>query len=187
MKNFLAITTLVLSGAVLADEAPAPAPALEEGSQAPEWTLPGSDGTVYALSELLEEGPVVLAWFPKAFTPGCTIECKSLAENGGMIREYKVSYFMASVDPIDDNSAFAAEYNADFPILSDESKEVAQAYQVIGDWGVPRRETFYIGTDGVIMAVDRKVNSKTAAEDIAATLARLGVEKNAAATSSAGQ
>ena len=185
MKNVLAVITLVFSGAVLADEAPAPT--LEEGSQAPEWTLPGSDGSVYALPELLEKGPVVLAWFPKAFTPGCTIECKSLAENGDLIREYKVSYFMASVDPIDDNAAFASEYNADFPILSDESKEVAQAYKVIGTYGVPRRETFYIGTDGVILAVDRKVNARTAAEDIAATLARLGVEKNDTSPSSAGQ
>lgn len=175
MKNLLAFVALAFSGALLADEAPTPN--LEEGAQAPDWTLPGSDGNTYSLAELLKDGPVVLAWFPKAFTPGCTIECKSLAENGDKIREFKVNYFMASVDPIADNSAFAAEYNADFAILSDESKEVAEAYQVIGRWNVPRRETFYIGTDGVILAIDREVNAATAAEDIAATLARLGVEK----------
>lgn len=155
--------------------------------QAPDWTLPGSDGNMHSLAELLKEGPVVLAWFPKAFTPGCTIECKSLAENGHKIREFRVNYFMASVDPIADNSAFAAEYNADFAILSDESKEVANAYQVIGRWDVPRRETFYIGTDGVILAVDREVDSSTAAEDIAATLARLGVQKRDSSASSAGR
>lgn len=185
MKNLLAFAALALSGAVLAEEAPAPT--LEEGAQAPDWTLPGSDGNTYSLTELLEEGPVVLAWFPKAFTPGCTIECKSLAENGHKIREFKVNYFMASVDPIVDNSAFAAEYNADFAILSDESREVAEAYQVIGRWNVPRRETFYIGADGAILAIDREVNAATAAEDIAATLARLGVEKRESSASSAGR
>ncbi len=185
MKNFLAVATLVLSGAILADEARTQS--LEEGTQAPDWTLPGSDGNTYSLSDLLQEGPVVLAWFPKAFTPGCTIECKSLAENGDKIREFKVNYFMASVDPIADNTAFAGEHSADFPILSDETREVAGAYQVIGSYGVPRRETFYIGTDGSILAVDRKVNARTAAEDIVATLARLGVEKLNSSVSPAGQ
>ena len=184
MKRTLAILALSLSGLVFADEAP---PELGEGALAPAWTLPASDGNTYSLSELLKDGPVVLNWFPKAFTPGCTAQCKSLAENGDLIREYKVSYFMASVDPIVDNSEFASKYDADFPILSDTSKEVANAYQVIGRYGVPRRETFYIGTDGVILAVDRNVSARTAAEDIAATLARLGVEKRDASIAAAGQ
>lgn len=185
MKNLLAVVTLAFSGAVLADEAPTQS--LEEGMPAPDWTLPGSDGKTYALADLLKEGPVVLAWFPKAFTPGCTAQCKSLAQNGDMIREYKVSYFMASVDPIGDNTEFASTYDADFPILSDESKEVANAYRVIGRYGVPRRETFYIGMDGVILAVDRKVDARGAAEETAAMLASLGVEKREPAASAAGR
>ena len=68
MKNLMAVATLAFSAAVLADEAPAPT--LAEGMQAPDWTLPGSDGNTYALADLLKEGPVVLAWFPKAFTGG---------------------------------------------------------------------------------------------------------------------
>ena len=54
---------------------------------------------------------MVIAWFPKAFTQGCTIECKSLAEHGDMIKKYNVKYFMASVDPVEGekgNKAFAA-------------------------------------------------------------------------------
>ena len=50
---------------------------------------------------------VVVAWFPKAFTHGCTIECKSLAENGDKIKMYDVAYFMASVDPLEENTKFA--------------------------------------------------------------------------------
>ncbi len=182
MKRYLAVCALALAGAACAADAP-----LEVGSPAPEWTLPGSDGNEYSLSKLLADGPVVLAWFPKADTPGCTRECKSLTENGDRIRQFNVSYFMASVDSTEDNTAFANKYSADFPILSDESREVANAYQVIGAFGFPRRETFYIGSDGLILDVDRKVKADTAAEDIVATLERLGVEKRAAASSSAGR
>jgi peroxiredoxin Q/BCP len=161
--------------------------AIEVGDPAPDFELQGSDGELHRLADRRGKSVVVLAWFPKAYTRGCTIECKSLAENGYKIREFKVNYFMASVDPIADNSAFAAEYNADFAILSDESREVAEAYHVIGKWDVPRRETFYIGTDGAILAIDREVNAATAAEDIAATLASLGVEKRGSSAPSAGR
>ena len=77
---------------------------------------------------------MVLAWFPKAFTQGCTIECKSLAEHGDMIKKYNVKYFMASVDPVEGekgNKAFAAAHNADFPLLGDRAKKTAEAYGVL--------------------------------------------------------
>src|SRR5690554_3716296 len=77
--------------------------ALEVGDQAPDFTLAGSDGKTYSLSDYRGKKAVVLAWFPKAYTRGCTIECKSLAENGHLIRAYEVSYFMASVDALEDN------------------------------------------------------------------------------------
>ena len=66
-----------------------------------------------------------MAWFPKAFTQGCTIECKSLAANGDKIRKFDVAYFMASVDPLEGeggNLAFAKSESADFPLLSDPDK-----------------------------------------------------------------
>ena len=68
------------------------------------------DGKTYKLSDFKGKQAVVLAWFPKAFTQGCTIECKSLAEHGDMIKKYNVTYFMASVDPLEGekgNKAFA--------------------------------------------------------------------------------
>ncbi len=182
MKKILTVCALAFAGAACAAATP-----LEVGSPAPDWTLPGSDGNDYSLSELLEDGPVVLAWFPKADTPGCTRECQSLTKNGDKIRAFKVSYFMASVDSIEDNTAFASKYGADFPILSDETKEVAEAYRVMSSFGFPKRETFYIGTDGRIVAVDREVNADTAAEDIVAKLEQLGVAKRGADVSSPGR
>jgi peroxiredoxin Q/BCP len=149
--------------------------ALKVGDMAPDFSLPASDGKTYTLSDYRGKQAVVLAWFPKAYTYGCTLECKSLAENGDKIRHYDVTYFMASVDPLLENKGFAEETNADFPLLSDESKSVAKAYDVLYFLGFAKRHTFYIGKDGRIMKIDTDVNPETSAQDMAATLGKLGV------------
>ncbi len=147
---------------------------LEVGDRAPDFTLQASDGKTYTLSDFTGKQAVVIAWFPKAFTSGCTVECKSLAENGHLIRKYDVSYFMASVDPLARNTGFAESTGADFPLLSDPSKEVADAYGVLA-MGLAKRETFYIGVDGTILKIDRDVTPATSAQDMAANLGELGV------------
>src|SRR5215510_7140845 len=111
---------------------------LKVGDQAPNFKLQATDGKTYQLSDFKGKQAVVIAWFPAAFTRGCTIECKSLAENGDKIKKFDVSYFMASVDPLDKNMEFAKatsvalqgrggaptgdvvqKKEADFPLLSD--------------------------------------------------------------------
>ena len=169
----------LIAGGVLAMAA-ATSSALEVGDRAPDFTLPGSDGNSYSLSDYRGKQAVVLAWFPKAYTYGCTIECKSLAENGHLIREYDVVYFMASVDPLLDNKGFAEETGADFPLLSDEDKAVARKYEVLHEKGHAKRHTFYIGKDGKVMKIDTDVNPETSAEDMAATLGELGVARRTA-------
>jgi peroxiredoxin Q/BCP len=155
----------------------APANALEVGHPAPDFELPGSDGQIYRLADYRGKQAVVLAWFPKAYTYGCTIECKSLAENGHLVREFDVAYFMASVDPLAKNKGFAAETGADFPLLSDEDKSVAKAYGVLHMLGFAKRHTIYIGVDGRVLKVDTDVRPATSAEDMIATLAELGIER----------
>jgi peroxiredoxin Q/BCP len=174
MRIFLVAAMSVLLGAAMfakADE-------LKVGDPAPDFALPGSDGKVHKLSDLKGKQAVVLAWFPKAFTTGCTIECKSLAEKGHLIREYKAAYFMVSVDPADANKGFAEKEKADFPILSDPAKTVATAYGVLNERGTANRWTFYIGKDGRILAIDKAVKPATSAEDMAAKLGQLGVERS---------
>jgi thioredoxin-dependent peroxiredoxin len=148
---------------------------LKVGDAAPDFTLQASDGNTYALSQFRGRQPVVIAWFPKAFTSGCTTECRSLAQNGHTIRERGAKYFMASVDPVADNSGFAAKESADFPILSDPTKETAKAYGVLNERGTATRWTFYIDKDGRIAHIDKGVKPATAAEDIALKLTELGV------------
>lgn len=150
------------------------AQALEVGDIAPDFELQGSDGQSHRLSDYRGQA-VVIAWFPKAFTRGCTIECKSLAENGYLINAFNAKYFMASVDPIEDNVGFAEQEGAKFPILSDPTKDTARAYNVLGSSGLAMRHTIYVGPDGKIIAVDKAIKPATSAEDIAAKLGELGI------------
>ena len=81
---------------------------------------------------------------------------------------------MVSVDPIEDNKGFATEHSADFPLLSDPTKDTAKAYGVLNDErGFAMRHTFYIDPNGVIVAIDREVKPATSAEDMASKLAGL--------------
>ena len=155
----------------------ASAVSLEVGDKAPAFNLQATDGKTYSLEQFVGKQAIVIAWYPKAFTSGCTVECKSLAQNGHLVKEYDVAYFMASVDPIEKNIAFAESTEADFPLLSDPSKEVAKAYDVLAFYGYPKRHTFYIGKEGKILMVDRDINPETSAEDMAANLGRLGIPK----------
>lgn len=163
--------------AMLALLVPGVGRALEVGDPAPAFELAASDGKTYRLSDYVGKQAVVLAWYPRAFTSGCTVECRSLAENGHLLRAFDVAYFMASVDPVDDNARFAAETKADFPLLSDPDKTTASAYDVLGMMGVANRHTIYIDKSGHIVAIDRDVRPATSAEDMAARLDALGVAR----------
>jgi peroxiredoxin Q/BCP len=176
MKSVFVTLAVFAIAAALSAQTPAPGSELKVGDQAPDFSLEGSDGKTYKLSELRGKHAVVIAWFPKAYTSGCTVECKSLAENGHLIRKYNVKYFMASVDPLADNKGFAEQQKADFPLLSDPGKEVAAKYGVLNARGMANRWTYYIGKDGKILAIDKAVKPPTSAEDMAAKLGELGVE-----------
>ena len=149
---------------------------LKVGDYAPHFILKATTGDYYQLSDYKDKQAVVLAWYPMANTRGCTIECKSLVEKGHLIREFNASYFMASVAPLDDNRDFAKKTGADFPMLSDPTKAVAKAYDVLNIMRVASRVTFYISKEGKILKIDDDINTKTAAEDIAKNLKDLGVE-----------
>lgn len=97
-----------------------------------------------------------------------------MTEHGPKIREYDVAYFMASVDTLADNTGFAQKEKADFPILSDPTKQTAAAYGVLNERGVASRWTFYIDKDGRVAHIDRAVKASSAAQDLVAKLGELG-------------
>ena len=194
MKVFVVTCVAVvgLVGAVLAQgqmaaQAPA-APTLKVGDMAPDFSLQASDGKTYKLSDFRGKRAVVLAWFPAAFTGGCTVECKSLAENGDKIQKYDVVYFMASTDSVQKNAEFARatsvtigtrvveKKEADFPMLADPTGDTARAYGVAtAERKTASRWTFYIDKAGKIAAIDTAVKPATSAEDMIAKLDELKV------------
>jgi peroxiredoxin Q/BCP len=148
---------------------------LGPGDLAPDFELPASDGRAYRLSDSRGREAVVLAWFPKAFTGGCTIECRSLGASRADLDRYRARVFGASVDRPETNRAFAASMGIGYPILSDVAGTVARQYGVLGASGFPARWTFYIGNDGRILEVDRHVMASSHGRDVARRLEALKI------------
>ena len=164
-------TVLFASGKV------AQAAELKVGDEAPPFTLKGSDGKTYSLKDYAGKQAVVLAWFPAAFTPGCTRECKNFQAESSAIKKFNAAYFTVSVDPPEKNTKFAESLGVkDYAILSDPDRETAKAYGVLrADKGIANRWTFYIGKDGKILAIDKAVKVDTSTKDVATKLMDLGV------------
>jgi peroxiredoxin Q/BCP len=176
-------TILTTAGAIaeglankLAGTYAGPTATLKVGDRAPDFALRGSDGRMYRLSALSGH-TVVVAWFPKAFTGGCTAECKSLRSDGDALRRFGVQYFAASVDNPDTNAEFARSLELDYPVLSDATRDTARAWGVLDTSGFARRWTYVIGPDGRILAIDQNVSSGSHGSDIGQMLKALGVQE----------
>jgi peroxiredoxin Q/BCP len=152
---------------------------LKVGDKAPDFTLKGTDGKTHKLSDYKGKQPVVLAWYPKALTGGCTKECQSLKASGDELRKFDVAYFAASVDDEALNKQFSDKLQLDFPLLSDPTKETAKAYGVLNERGMANRWTYYIDKNGKISAIDQKVNPEGYGQTVAAKLKDLGVSPKA--------
>jgi peroxiredoxin Q/BCP len=181
MKILLAVSiaTLAFVAAPLAFQAAPMTPTLKVGDKAPDFSLPGSDGKTHSLADYKGKF-VVLAWFPKAMTTGCTQECHSITENAEVLKGFDVAYFMASVDTPELNKQFAERDKPNFPLLSDPDKKVATAYGVVdATHPLAQRWTFYIGPDGKLVKVDTdsSKHTLTAGPDLVASLTALNVPK----------
>ena len=151
---------------------------VKPGDAAPAFELPGSDGKSHKLADYVGKQAVVIAWYPKAFTGGCTNECKSLRDHSAALRKFNVAYFAASCDDAETNKKFAESLMLDYPILSDPK------FALSGPLGVtdaaqprPRRWTIYITKDGKVAHIDKSVKTTSHGADVAAKLQELGVEQ----------
>ena len=98
-----------------------------------------------------------------------------------MLKKFDVVYFTASTDPVDKNADFAKSLELDYPILCDPDGKNATMFGVLSADGTKAaRNTFIIGKDGKILAVDTKVNTETHGKELAEQLEKLGVAKKAA-------
>ena len=105
------------------------------------------------------------------------MQCKALRDSAREIQSFDVAYFMASVDTLEDNTAFAAEHEAGFPILADPTKEMTGAFEVLMAAGFANRWTYYIDSDGTILKIDKDTNPATAGRDLTRTMEELGFPK----------
>ena len=145
---------------------------LKVGDPAPDFTLDSSDGRAVHLQAILGEAPIVLYFYPKDNTPGCTKEACGLRDNFVAFRQLKATVFGISYDSIDSHLRFIKQYNLPFALLSDPEKKVAELYGAKGLL-FAKRMTFIIDKSGKIAWINPSVNPATHSAELEAVLARL--------------
>jgi peroxiredoxin Q/BCP len=153
--------------------------AIEEGKKAPSFRLPGDDGKTHSLGE--QKGKrVVLYFYPRDLTPGCTTEACDFRDNVARLRKGGVVVFGVSKDSLASHKKFREKHELNFPLLSDPDLEVHKAY---GAWGEKTmygkktqgviRSTFLIDDKGKLAKVWRNVRAKGHVDQVLAALAEL--------------
>ncbi len=136
---------------------------IETGEKAPDFTLTSTNGTDLTLSEY-EGKNVVLYFYPKDMTPGCTTEACDFRDQNDLFKELNTVVLGVSADPVEKHQKFTEKHSLPFPLLADEDHQVAEAY---GAWQLKKnfgkeymgiqRSTIVIDQDGKISKVWPKV------------------------------
>src|SRR5690242_21766074 len=103
------------------------------GSKAPSFQLPSSDGKTISLADFAGKKAVVLYFYPRADTPGCTTEACGFRDALADYDKANVAVLGISPDPIDDVASFSTKFHLNFPLLADADHAVAQKYGVWGE------------------------------------------------------
>ena len=149
----------------------------EEGSPAPDFTLTSDSGEAVTLSSF-RGAPVVLYFYPKDDTPGCTRQACDIRDAWGEFEREGAVVLGVSPDGEASHAKFKAKFGLPFPLLADEGHKVSEQYGVWKEksfagrtyMGV-ERSTFVVAADGTVAKVMRKVDPKTHADDVLAVLA----------------
>lgn len=139
---------------------------LSVGNAAPGFTVQDSDGNSFSLLDYKGKNPVVIYFYPKAGTPGCTEQACGIRDSFTKFKENEIVVFGVSVDSKESIKEFISENNLNFPLLSDESKEVSKAYGVLNSIGLDSRITFIVDKQGNIANILRDVDVETHADDV---------------------
>ena len=153
---------------------------IKEGQKAPDFVLPSSDGRDIALADLRGK-PVVLYFYPKDDTPGCTKEACAFRDARAQLTKAGAVVLGVSPDPVERHQKFKQKYDLNFPLLADPDHAVAEKY---GAWGEKTlygkksmgiiRSTFLIDKEGVVRKVWPKVKVDGHDEQVLAALKELG-------------
>ncbi|KLR61238.1 Peroxiredoxin [Actinobacteria bacterium IMCC26207] len=126
---------------------------LKTGDTAPDFSLLNQKGEKVTLSDLLKSGPVVLFFYPKAMTTGCTKESCHFRDLAGEFADLQAQRVGISADTVDKQAAFDSKHTLGYPLLSDPDRAVAAGFGVKRPAPIPnKRATFVIGADSQILA-----------------------------------
>lgn len=130
------------------------------GDPAPDFTLSGTGGRSYSLSEFRGH-PVVLVFYPGDNTPVCTRQLTSYNNELGVFAQLDARLLAVSAQDVASHEAFSDSHGFGFPLLSDPHKEVAQMYGAVGPLGFVRRSVFVVDAEGLIRYAHRAVAGLT--------------------------
>ncbi len=139
---------------------------LNVGNPAPDFTLQDSNNNSFTLSDYKEKNPVIIYFYPKASTPGCTKQACGIRDSFTKFEENGIIIFGISVDSKESITEFIKDHNLNFPLLSDESKEVSKSYGVLNAIGIDSRITFIVDKQGNIANIIRDVDVETHANNV---------------------
>lgn len=148
-------------------------PTLKTGAVAPAFSLPDQDGNKVTLKDFRGRSNVLLYFYPKAMTPGCTVQACGLRDSRRQLDKLDITVLGVSPDPVQRLAKFIERDQLDFTLLSDEDHAVAELY---GAWGLKKfmgrefmgvlRTSFLINKAGRIISIMDKVNTKTHHDDV---------------------
>ena len=149
--------------------------AVGTGDNAPEFTLPGTGGATYSLSQFRGQ-PVVIVFYPGDDTPVCTKQLNSYNDELEAFNGVGAQVLAISAQDIASHEAFAARHGFKFPLLADTDKKVADLYGTVGPLGFPRRSVFVVDADGIITYAHRAIAGLTfrPVEELVAAVAAAG-------------
>jgi peroxiredoxin Q/BCP len=168
------LSQLLLGSAVFGVGA-AQAATLEAGQAAPEFELPDQQGKLRKLADWRGKW-LVLYFYPKNDTPGCTTEACNFRDDWLLLQELGAEVVGVSVDTSASHAAFAQKYKLPFPLLADAQGEVATRYGALSNWVVykfAKRQTFIVDPQGRIARIYRAVDSDRHSAEIVADLKQL--------------
>jgi len=150
---------------------------LSEGTRAPDFTLKNYDGTDVTLSQELKKGHIVLYFYPKDSTPGCTKQACSFRDLAEEFRLAGATIFGINTDSVESHKKFHEKQKLTFSLLADPEGEVTKTYGASGLFNFARRVTFLIDSEGTIRKVYPNVDISSHAAELLQEVRKLNKEK----------
>lgn len=148
---------------------------LKVGDKAPDFVAKTYGDKDLRLGEYTDKSPVILYFYPRDNTPGCTKEACSMRDGMDELRKAGLQVIGVSTDGVKAHENFRDKYDLNFPLVSDKNKEIIEKYGVKSNFGTAKRVTFLIDRDGVVRHIWNKVNTGKHAREVLEKVKELGL------------